>query len=458
MSQQPVELKGTLSVTGVVMITVSGITPASSIYVIAPLAIASAGSGSLISFLLGAVIACGIALCYSELGAAYPSAGGSYIIAQRVFGDLPGILAYLFTIGSTLFIPPVLAVGAIPYLNHALGTHFNVAIAGMLTTLVGGLLGLVNIRTNALVTGIFLLIEVVILSLIAILGYSHPHQSVDILIHPLMLDASGQMVPASLGIMVAMVGTALFCYDGYGLAVTMAEDMTHRGRPMAKAVMFSLLVVVVLELVPFAALLIGAPSLETLTKQADPISYVLGSLGGETTGRVVGGVIFLSVFNAIIALAMQCSRMLFSSGRDNFWFPWLNRALRQISPRTGTPWFASLLFSIISALLALNSGLEELASFNVILMLLVYSTIGVAALFSRRKRQVPHPYLMPLWPLPALVALAGCLYVLITLLSETSLQDYMIVLGLALVGVMLHVYHRRSAQPVVLSTGDEKQV
>ena len=457
MSQHPVELKGTLSVTGVVMITVSGITPASSIYVIAPLAIASAGSGSLISFLIGAAIACGIALCYSELGAAWPSAGGSYIIVQRVFGDLPGILAYLFTIGSTLFIPPVLAVGAIPYLNHAIGTHFSVPIAGMLTTLVGGLLGLVNIRTNAFVTGIFLLIEVVILSLIAILGYSHPHQSADILIHPLMLNSSsGLMEPATMGIMIAMVGTALFCYDGYGLAVTMAEDMTHRGRPMARAVMFSLLVVVILELVPFAALLIGAPSLETLTKQADPISYVLGSLGGETTGRVVGGVIFISVFNAIIALAMQCSRMLFSSGRDNFWFPWLNRALRQISSRTGTPWFASLLFSIISALLALNSGLEELASFNVILMLLVYSTMGVAALFSRRKRQVPHPYLMPLWPLPALVALAGCLYVLITLLSETSLKDYLIVLGLAIVGVILHYYHRRYAQPVVLSTGDEK--
>lgn len=42
--------KGNLSVLDVVMITASGVTPASSIFVIAPLAIASAGSGAFCRF------------------------------------------------------------------------------------------------------------------------------------------------------------------------------------------------------------------------------------------------------------------------------------------------------------------------------------------------------------------------------------------------------------------------
>lgn len=82
--------KGNLSVLDVVMITASGVTPASSIFVIAPLAIANAGSGAFLSFLIAACVAAAIALCYAELGAAHPSAGGEYSIIKRLFGTCAG--------------------------------------------------------------------------------------------------------------------------------------------------------------------------------------------------------------------------------------------------------------------------------------------------------------------------------------------------------------------------------
>ena len=52
----PRALSQTLSVRDAVMITVSGVTPASSIFVIAPFAIQQAGSGAVLSFLLGGVL------------------------------------------------------------------------------------------------------------------------------------------------------------------------------------------------------------------------------------------------------------------------------------------------------------------------------------------------------------------------------------------------------------------
>lgn len=443
------KFKGNLSVLDVVMITASGVTPASSIFVIAPLAIASAGSGAFISFLIAAFIAATIALCYAELGAAHPSAGGEYSIIKRLFGTLCGLQTYLFILSAALFVPAVLATGAVPYLNTALGTQFDASTAGMITILIGGACAIFNIKANALLTGTFLVVEIAVLGLIAWLGFSNPHQSADILTAPVMLNPEGVLSPVSVPLIVAMVGIALFSYNGYGAAVYMAEDMREQGKPMATAIMLTLVIVVLVELLPFTALLIGAPSLVEMAKQADPVGYVVSQLGGPTLARVVSGAIYLSVFNAIIAIVAQFSRMMFSSGRDGFWLPQVNRALKKIHPRFGTPWIATLLFGIPSALLAFCSNLGDLTSFTVILLLLVYIIMAIAALISRRRVHFHHPYLMPLWPLPVVIALLGCLYVLWTILIASSLKDFIIIAGILCFGLVLSYMHTRQTVPLV---------
>ncbi|MFJ7501607.1 APC family permease [Serratia grimesii] len=443
------KFKGNLSVLDVVMITASGVTPASSIFVIAPLAIASAGSGAFISFLIAAFIAATIALCYAELGAAHPSAGGEYSIIKRLFGTLCGLQTYLFILSAALFVPAVLATGAVPYLNTALGTQFDASTAGMITILIGGACAIFNIKANALLTGTFLVVEIAVLGLIAWLGFSNPHQSADILTAPVMLNPEGVLAPVSVPLIVAMVGVALFSYNGYGAAVYMAEDMREQGKPMATAIMLTLVIVVLVELLPFTALLIGAPSLVEMAKQADPVGYVVSQLGGPTLARVVSGAIYLSVFNAIIAIVAQFSRMMFSSGRDGFWLPQVNRALKKIHPRFGTPWIATLLFGIPSALLAFCSNLGDLTSFTVILLLLVYIIMAIAALISRRRVHFHHPYLMPLWPLPVVIALLGCLYVLWTILIASSLKDFIIIAGILCFGLVLSYMHPRQTVPLV---------
>ncbi|WP_306801844.1 carbon starvation CstA family protein, partial [Escherichia coli] len=81
--------------------------------------------------------------------------------------------------------------------------------------------------------GCFLIMIIIlaVLALIAWLGFSHPHQSAEILTAPVMLDAQGNLAPVSLPLIVAMVGVALFSYNGYGAAVYMAEDMREQGKP-----------------------------------------------------------------------------------------------------------------------------------------------------------------------------------------------------------------------------------
>ncbi|KVP59735.1 amino acid permease [Burkholderia ubonensis] len=430
-SEAPRALAQTLSVRDAVMITVSGVTPASSIFVIAPFAIQQAGSGAVLSFLLGGVLAFAFALCYAELSAAHRSAGGEYVMAKRVFGTLPGYLTFIAVLSVSVFIPAVLASGAAPYLNNALGTHFGNQSVALTIVLLGYVLGMLNIKTNAWITGAFLVVEIGVLMLIAGLGFGAPHRGADALIHP-VVASGGALSPATAAAIVPAIGTAIFCYNGFGSAVFLAEDLRGGNRNVAKAVLYSLIVILVVELVPLAAIVLGAPSFAELSKSADPIGYVVSALSSPAVSRVVSGGIFLSVFNAIIAIVITMGRLLYSSGRHALWSRSCNRAFSAIHPRLESPWLATLALAAPSAALVFVSSLDELTAFTVDLLLLVYLVVGLAALASRFvRRDVEHHYRMPFWPVTPLVAVAGAAYTLYTTLATSAKPtDLYIIAGL----------------------------
>ena len=174
-------LKPSLGVFDVVAITVSAVTPASSVFVIAPFAIQQAGSGAFLAFVMAAALALMFAWCYAELGRAHSSAGGEYVYAKRVFGGMAGYATFLAVLVSLLFIPPVLATGAATYLNGALGTQFDTQTVALVIVAASYVLGILNIRVNAWVTGVFLLCEVAALLVIVVLGFGHASQPLSVL-------------------------------------------------------------------------------------------------------------------------------------------------------------------------------------------------------------------------------------------------------------------------------------
>ncbi|ERO65928.1 APC family permease [Pseudomonas piscis] len=431
-------LKPTLSVFDVVAITVSGVTPASSVFVIAPFAIHQAGSGVFLAFVMAGLLALMFAFCYAELGRAHNSAGGEYVYAKRVFGGLAGYATFLTVLVMLLFIPPVLATGAATYLNNALGTQYDSQTVALVIVTCSYLLGILNIKLNAWITGTCLLLEVAALLVIVWLGFGNASQPVSILLQPQIVD-HGVLQLAPWALVIGAVGIGLFSYNGYGPAVLLAEDMKCGGRGVHKAVLWSLVLVVIIELVPLTALLIGAPSLSQMLASPDPIGYLLTSHGNETLARVVSAGIFLSVFNAIVAIVIQIGRVVFSSGRDALWTPGINRLFTRIHPRWDSPWLATLFLAIPSAVLSFSSNLADLTSFSVLLIMLVYLVVALSALLSRvLLRDREHPYRMPLWPLPALLAVIGAGYLLVNLFLEASLRDIMVIVGLLALSVILY--------------------
>src|SRR5262245_2853686 len=93
MSASAPKLHRGLKVLGTLLITLSAISPASSVFIIAPGVVTQAGSGAFWSFVIAAIVGVFMAFVYAELASAYPLSGGEYAIVARTLGRLPGFVA-----------------------------------------------------------------------------------------------------------------------------------------------------------------------------------------------------------------------------------------------------------------------------------------------------------------------------------------------------------------------------
>src|SRR5687768_10488940 len=104
-------LKPVLGVTAAILLTISCITPASSLFIIVPELLATQGSGVVIALLLGVVVSIAVGACYAELGTRTPSSGGEYAMITHTIGRTFGWLTFALTATLLVIIPPIIALG-----------------------------------------------------------------------------------------------------------------------------------------------------------------------------------------------------------------------------------------------------------------------------------------------------------------------------------------------------------
>jgi amino acid transporter len=429
-----------LSVPGVVSLAVSDITPMASLLIIAPVVLATAGTASVWAYLIGCLIAVCVALCMGELGSMYPVAGGLYSIVHRVLGRPLGFLALLDYVAQGVFLPASIALGIGTYL-HALDPAIPINLSSAIAMAVVTILAALRINVGAILVGVFLSIEVTVIALLSVAGFSHWNQPLSILSHPVM--ASGTSLSAvGTGAVVAALATTLFSVNGYDSAINFSEETRGAARNIGKAVVIAALTGIVLELVPFVAGLFGAQDLGAYLRSSTPLTDLVGAVWGHAFEKVIIIGALFAVLNAILAITLQFARILWSSARDRAWPPPANRALGRVHPTFRSPWVATLLTGAVATGLCFASDLVSAVTFTAVLIIVMYALIAIAALVSRwRDRDLVRPSRMPLWPLPPLVALAG---VVVAFTQQTG-RDILIVVALFAAGLAYYyLYLHRS--------------
>lgn len=434
---QGTPLKKSLGLLGNLAITLSNITPASSVFIIVPALLLTTGTGILWSFLIGLVIALAIGLCDAELGSLYPTAGGPYYVVKKVLGNYWGFIALSCIAVQAVVLTPAIAMGDGLYL-HSFFPSLNASVIGCIVMLASAVIAIFPISSNGYITGVFLVIELVALILLSFIGFSHIHQSASILVTTPHALVGGHLSPIGAGALIGGVVTALFAYNGYDQVITFGEETHGNPKYIGFAILAALGVTVVFEVVPSLAVLLGAPDLSKLFGDAAPISYVIKTTTNNTWNAVILTGILFAIFNATIAIILGFGRMLYSSAREESWPPAMNRALTKLHPRFKTPWVATLLIGVIGGLLCFASSFILLITFTSVLVAVIYALVAVSALITRVKGE-KSPFRMILWPLPPLVALVG----IVVALTQQTAKDLLITLGIFIIASLYYFFYQK---------------
>ena len=430
----PEAFKRSMRVAGVLFLTLSAVTPASSVFVIIPGIIQQAGTGAFIAMAAAALVALAMAFVYAELASAYPLAGGEYAMMGHALGPFVGfVFMGMNVVGSTLP-PAILALGASTYLTAIWPDAPSVPIAVAIVT-AATVFGILNIRLNAWVTGAFLLVEVAALVVLAALGFTHMHRGLAALaLHPVVLSA-GVLKAAPVSLIGLATAVGVFSYNGFGAAVYFSEEMHDAPRRVARTILWALGLTVLFEFVPMTAVLLGAPDLVALLGSQTPFSDFVRTTGGGAIGAVVGLGVALSIVNAVIAVMLINGRFLFSSGRDRVWHRALNGALVRVHGRFDSPWVATLVAGAtgVAACFAPFNFLLVATGASVVVM---YVLLCIAALVGRATGRTSHAaYRMPLFPLAPGVALLALVYILYADWIDPTVGRPSLIATLAMMGV-----------------------
>lgn len=404
-------LKRSMKMFGALLITLSCITPAASVFIIAPGVVKQAGTGALPSFLIAAIVCIFTAMIYAELSSAFPTAGGEYSIVGRVLGPFAGFIVLGLNLFTITLIVAVIALGIGNYVGAVLPGISQVT-AGVATVIVTTLFGILNIRVNAIITGAFLAVELLVLALVAWLGFLNAERPIaDFLFHPVFMNSDGVLELASPHIIGLATAVAIFAYNGYGQAVYLSEEMHDAPYCIGRTIIWALLITVVTEVVPVTAMLQGAPDLKNLFASDNMLTDFIASRGGQTAALIAGLGIALAILNANIATILMLARQFFSTGRDHVWPHAINYALTRVHKRYHSPWVATLLCGAL-AVGACFIDLDFLLVMTSTSIIVVYAALCIAVIVGRRKGITKHSgHPMAFYPLPPMLGLAALGYV-----------------------------------------------
>ena len=398
-----------LSGLGVVIFTLSVLSPGVSVFVSGGSILQQAGTGAVLAFLVGSVVCFCQTTLIAELSAAYPTAGYDYAAIGHAVGDWAGATSFIVGIATAPLFLNTSVVGIAIYL-HPFGIPLGDDSVTLAMIASVTLLSLLNVRSNEFVTGAFMLIEGAALLLVAVVGLSHIRpDALQVVLHPVHV-VGGELVPISIGLVGIAVNNASWALAGASQATMFCEDM-KRPRTIGRIIMLSFALTVVLECAPVIGTIAGARDLRAVLATDTPFqTFLAESLPGLAL-KLVSGAIAIAIFNACLAGIVGIGRNFFAMGRTELFSPPINGALTRLTPRSQAPWVAILVLGITTAAATyLPLSLKVLLLSGNYTILTIFYVWGVLSGRRSGRTGTPrHAYRSPFYPL--LPALGGIIVV-----------------------------------------------
>lgn len=396
-----------LQATSINMIDMVGIGP----FVTFSIVIQIVGNNLFIwAWVFGALTALIDGMIWSELGAAYPLAGGSYNFLKEAYGKNGGrLMSFLFVWQTCLQSALVVASGAIgfahyfQYLVPSLNWWETKAVSGLVVIVITALLYR-NIRTIGKMT-VFLWAGVIIILLwIIISGFTH--HRVDYSPFP---QAGETMFSWSFMLLIGHASVkTIYSYLGYYNVCHLGGEIRNPGKNIPRSIFISIICIAALYLAMNFSVVGVVPWQEAMHSKF-AVSLFIEKIYGSRMAQVATVLVLWVAFASLFAVVLGYSRVPYAAASDGNFFPWFAR----LHPRKEFP-YVSLLFVgglgfVCSLTLRIEDAINAILAMR-ILVQFVAQAIGVVLL--RRRNGTEHlPFKMWLYPVPVVLSVGIWLFI-----------------------------------------------
>jgi APA family basic amino acid/polyamine antiporter len=450
------------SATALNMLDMIGIGP----FITIPLIIgAMGGPQAMLGWVLGALFALCDGLIWAELGAAIPGAGGSYRYLSECYGPdrLGRMVSFLFIWQLSFSAPLSIASGCIGLSEYAaylwpgmeqiwfqrtlsinlplLGPLQAIVVAKPVTLLAITACLLVvallyrNIGSIARLSTLLWVGVLGTMAWIILAGFTHFNSRQALSFAPGAFTLNHGFF---IGLGAAML-VATYDYWGYYNVCFLGGEVRDPGKNIPRALLLSIVLVAclylamnisVLGVIPWQQLqqMAGTPGHDNARLYV--ASLMMQHVYGRWAGNLITGLIIWTAFSSVFSLLLGYSRAPYAAALDGNYFSGFAR----VHPRHHFPYISLLWMGGVAAAFCFLRLADVIAALVVIRILLQFLLQAVGLIVLRfRQPDLPRPFRMWLYPLPALLASAGFLFVLFSrkdFLREIRYAVVLLVLGI----------------------------
>ncbi|HCF2456888.1 TPA: APC family permease [Pseudomonas aeruginosa] len=386
------------------------------------------------------IILC-VALSYSELAAMIPGAGmvGEYTLPAMgklpaLFAVLAGYIVLVGTDGGTNMI-----IGG-QSLERLTGWPWHLFSLGILAVLV--VINLKGVDVFGRVQTTLAIAMMLMLGTVGVWGLSGIGTERELLMLP-------KFSPIPWHEQFGHLSLAIWLFIGMEFVAPLAEEVKNPGRTIPMAMIFGCASIWMADLL-FGLSITRYLGLDELASSTIPhVDGATAMLG--TAGLVVmGGISILAAVTTCDTYLVAVPRMLYGLAREGLLpsvFAWLH-------PTARTPWFGiffvvGLILIVLVYAMANNADIELITMMISVacttwLMSYVIAQVDVLIL-RRRYPQAIRPFETPFYPLPQMVGIGACLYMIGSLLRDPQVMTIAAVCS-SLVLAFGVVYLKRTGQ------------
>jgi amino acid transporter len=425
---------GLLQATALNMSNMIGIGP----FITIPLLMSALGGPqSMLGWLVALLIAIPDGMVWSELGAAMPGSGGSYVYLREGYGRerYGRLMAFLFIWQFILSGPLEIASGYIGFTQYmgyiwrgaspveaqlvAVGVGvLNIALLYRQITSIGKIT--VSLWVGTLLTTLAVIVT----------GAMHFDAKLAFDFPPGAFNFSWGFL-LGLG---AASRVGIYDYLGYYDICYIGEEVKNPGSTIPRSIIISMIAVAVIYL-GINLSITGVVSWQEFvpadqhTNSRFIVSIFMEKIYGSKVAAVFTAMVLWTAFGSVFALLLGYSRIPYAAAQDGYFF----KVFGRLHPTKNFPHISLLVLGVISIACSFFS-LDDVINALVTTRILVQFIGQLFAITLLRKRApgMPRPYRIWLYPIPNLIALVGWVFIFAT----TDWHIILFGLGTLTVGVV----------------------